>query len=332
MRAAQRLSEKIGNIDVPEPGQSTAGDPFRPRTAPGGALAFQHAMREKQAEIDAMSAQLAELQAQKRSDAPSGVEIPLDQLYEVAGRRRYMPPEKYVELRENLRHNKLIQLPVILPRAEGGYEIQSGHHRIDAYRELGHSTIRCVLGDATGADADDGAFWANLMQSDLTDYEKYIGLKRFQQQHSDLNNADVAARIGISTSHFSALMSFDRLPAEARQILASNMAAIGAKAVSELATIAESGKGARVTEAIQQLVDKKLDQSQAVRFARSSDVNKPSKAPAAAYKIRCGKATWCDVRKAKNVMRIEFQSEEVADGAQEAIKQYLESLAANASR
>jgi ParB family transcriptional regulator, chromosome partitioning protein len=327
MRAAQRLSEKTKDIEVPEPTHSTAGDPFRPRTAPGGALAFQSAMREKQAEIDAMSAELAELRAQKQSGSPSGVEIPLDQLYEVAGRRRYMPPAKFVELRENLRRNKLIQLVVILPRAEGGYEIQSGHHRVDAYRELGRSTIRCVLGDATGEEADDGAFWANLMQSDLTDYEKYIGLTRIHAKHPELSQAELGERVGISSSHINALLSFSRLPEQARAILEANKAIMGANAAAELATIAETGKADRVVEAVRRLAECELDQTQAVKYAKAVDTPKATKAVAESYKVKTGKSTWCDVRKTKNIMRIEFQSEAVADAVQEAIKQHLEALA-----
>lgn len=293
-----------------------------PRTAPGQLMHLQAKSEQQQDEIDRLRKEL-----QEAKQMGGTVDVPLSELHEVPGRRRYMAPEKYAELRDNLRHNKLIHPVVVLPRAEGGFEIISGHHRSDAYRELGRETIRCVLGEATAEEADEGAFFANLMQSDLTDYEKYIGLKRFQAEHPEMNRATVAERVGISPSHISALLSFDRLPPEVRTILEANIALLGANAAAEFAVLVEAGKRDRVLEAVQRLADRRLDQSQAVKFARSSDASKKATPAASSFKIRSGKTTWCDVRSAKNVMRIEFQSEEIADSVRDAIRKHLEQLA-----
>jgi ParB family chromosome partitioning protein len=273
-------------------------------------------------EIERLRKELADAQ-----QSGVAIDIPLADLHEVPGRRRHMPSEKYVELRENLRHNKLIHPVVVLPRSEGGFEILSGHHRTDAFRELGRESVRCIVGDATEDEADEGAFFANLMQSDLTDYEKYVGLKRFQKKHVKLKQAQMAEQIGISQSYVSLLLSYDRLPQGAREVLESNMGIVGATAAAELASIAEAGKGDRVVEAIRQISARKLDQAQAVRFARDGDKARPTRPVATTFKVKAGKSTWCDVRRAKNVMRIEFQSEEVAQSVQDAIKRTLEALA-----
>jgi ParB family chromosome partitioning protein len=277
-------------------------------------------------EIELLKSKLAEAQQSR-----GAIDIPLIELHEVPGRRRHMPAEKYAELRENLRHNKLIHPIVVLPRLEGGFEILSGHHRTDAFRELGRESIRCVVGDTTIEEADEGAFFANLMQSDLTDYEKYVGLKRFQQKHSKLKQAEIAEQIGISQSFVSLLLSYDRLPNAAREILDANVGIVGASAAAELASISELGKSDRVVEAVLQVSTRKLDQSQAVRFARDGDRTKTAKPTATTYKVKAGKNTWCDVRRARNVMRIEFQSEEVAEAVQDAIKRTLETLAGGES-
>lgn len=295
-----------------------------PRTAPGQLMHLQAKAEQQQDEIDRLKKELHE--AKQMGGA---VDVPLGDLHEVPGRRRYMAPERYAELRDNLRHNKLIHPVVVLPRAEGGFEIISGHHRSDAYRELGRETIRCVLGEPTAEEADEGAFFANLMQSDLTDYEKYVGLKRFQKEHPELSKASVAEHVGISPSHISALLSFERLPPAVRKILEANMALLGANAAAELAVLAEAGKSDRVLEAIQRLAEKKVDQAQAVKFARASVEQKKTPTAAINFKIRSGKTTWCDVRSAKNVMRIEFQSEEIANSVHDAIRKHLEQLAQN---
>jgi ParB family transcriptional regulator, chromosome partitioning protein len=257
----------------------------------------------------------------------SALEVPLSKLHEVPGRRRFMPPEKYAELRENLRHQELTQPVVVQIRADGEYEIVSGHHRTDAFRELGRETIRCVLKEGSSAEADDSAFFANLMQSDLTDYEKYIGLKRYQENHPELTQSEIAEHVGISQPHVSALLSFDRLPKDALVILELHKGILGARAVTELVSLTEAGKGASVVQAIQHVADQKLDQSQAVRFVREADKPKAVKPQAATFKVKTGKSTWCDVRRAKNVMRIEFHSEETAEAVHEAIREHLEKLA-----
>ncbi|VXC81927.1 ParB-like partition protein [Burkholderia sp. 8Y] len=256
------------------------------------------------------------------------LELPTERLHEVAGRRRYMSAEKYAELRENLRHNKLVHPVVVLPRADGEWDIWSGHHRWDAHKDLGKTMIRCVLGTVDNEiEAQDGAFFANLMQSDLTDYEKYVGLKRFHQGHPGLSQTDVAERTGLSKQFVSELFAFDRLPAEALTIIEANKGMIGSRTASELASVTESGKARRVIEAIRLLSEKKLDQGQSVKFARAVESPARTSSTPETFKVKAGKATWCNVRRVKNVMRLEFKDEAEAAQAQEAIRQHLEQVA-----
>ncbi|KIG11253.1 parB-like partition protein [Burkholderia sp. MR1] len=345
MSIKDRLAAKAAGIgSAPRQPRPEPEIPVRPKTAPGQLMASLPLLAEKERELDVLRQRIEELEAGVTSGSAEeikllkkqlaeaqqsrgAIDIALNELHEVPGRRRHMPPEKYAELRENLRHNKLIHPVVVLPRLEGGFEILSGHHRTDAFRELGRQAIRCVIGDTTSEEADEGAFFANLMQSDLTDYEKYVGLKRFQHRHATLKQAEIAQQIGISQSYVSLLLSYDRLPPAARDILDTNVGIVGASAAAELASISEIGHGDRVVEAVLRLSTQKLDQAQAVRFARNGDRPKAVIPSTTTYKVKAGKSTWCDVRRAKNVMRIEFQSEEVAEAVQDAIRRTLETLA-----
>ncbi|CAL8480962.1 ParB/RepB/Spo0J family partition protein [Caballeronia sp. S22] len=321
--------------------QAAAMKPSTPTTGPGQTMtiaALRKQIADLKEQLDAkgggdIQAAEAKIHALEEQLAKaSTLDLALDRLREVSGRRRYMEPAKYHELRENLRHNKLVHPIVVRARGDGDYDIVSGHHRVDAYRELGRETIRAVLEDGTEDQADDGAFFANLMQSDLTDYEKYVGLKRFQRKHPELNQKEVAERVGISQPHVSALLSYERLPDQVRAILEKQMALIGATAAAELAAVAEGGKADRVVEAVQRLSEKKLDQAQAVRFAKEVEKPKVTKPVATTFKVKDGKSTWCDVRRARNVMRLEFQSEAIAEGVQEAIRRHLESLMADSKQ
>jgi ParB family transcriptional regulator, chromosome partitioning protein len=350
MSIKDRLAAKAAGIGSnPRQPRPESVIPARPKTAPGQLMASLPLLAEKERELDVLRQRIEELEAgatvesseeiellkkelSEAQQSKGAIDIPLIELHEVPGRRRHMPAEKYAELRENLRHNKLIHPVVVLARSEGGFEILSGHHRTDAFRELGRQSIRCVVGDTTSEEADEGAFFANLMQSDLTDYEKYVGLKRFQHKHAKLKQAEIAEQIGISQSYVSLLLSYDRLPDAAREILEANVGIVGATAAAELASISELGKSDRVVDAVRQVSSRKLDQTQAIRFARDGDRAKAAKPVATTYKVKAGKNTWCDVRRAKNVMRIEFQSEEVAEAVQDAIKRTLETLASTESK
>jgi ParB family chromosome partitioning protein len=325
MRAAQRLGEKTKDIEASEPGSPKGVDPFRPRTAPGGALAFQTAMRDKQAEIERLQRELEEARANR-----SSVELPLDRLTEIPGRRRFLSEEQKIELRENLRHNKLVHPIVVRPRPDGMFEIVSGHNRVDQYRELGRETIRAVAEESTDDEAAAGAFFANLMQSDLTDYEKYVGFKEMLSRHPGWTQSQVSEQSGVSKGHISALMAFERLPAEALAIVQARQTILGATAALDLALLTEQGKGARVVSAIKQLAEGKLDQGQAVKFAKATDSTPKAPTATQSFKVKSGKSTWCDVRMTKNVMRIEFTSEDVAQSVREAIQQHLQALAADA--
>lgn len=328
----ERMTKGLSITLSPE--EEAAADSMRastPITGPGQTM--QIAALRRQLEEAKLTLTERDAEAEKRIKDleeqlahASALEVPLSKLHEVPGRRRFMPPERYAELRENLRHQALTQPVVVQLRNDGEYEIVSGHHRTDAYRELGRETIRCVLQEGSSLEADDSAFFANLMQSDLTDYEKYVGLKRYQANHAELTQSQIAEHVGISQPQVSALLSFERLPKEALTILETHKGILGARAATELVGLTEAGKGDAVVQAIQQVANQKLDQSQAVRFVRNADKPKVAKPTAATFKVKTGKSTWCDVRRAKNVMRIEFHSEETAEAVHEAIREHLEKL------
>jgi ParB family chromosome partitioning protein len=325
----ERMRSKTAGFGARADADAAArGDEGRERplvTMPAQLGAFRLDAQEYQRKIAELQTQLSDAQR----EGSGGVDLPVEKLHEVPGRRRYMSPEKYAELRENLRHNKMIQPVVVLPRSDGEWDIWSGHHRWDSHKELGRATIRCVLGNAENeTEATDGAFFANLLQSDLTDYEKYAGFKQYQENHAGLSQVEIAQRTGLAQQQVSLLFAFERLPSEALTVIKGNKSILGATAAAELAAISEAGKADRVIEAVNLLADKKLDQTQAIKHARAS--NTPKQVPTTQterFKIKAGKAVWCDVRRLKNVMRLEFKSEEQAEAAQEAIRLHLESLA-----
>ncbi|KVV07476.1 ParB/RepB/Spo0J family partition protein [Burkholderia ubonensis] len=294
-------------------------------TMPAQLGAFRLEAREYQKRIQELTDQLEE--ARKSGGI---LRVPLSDLHEVPGRRRRKSPEEYAELRENLRHNKLIHPIAIRPRLEGGFEIVSGHWRSDAYRELERTDIECVLSDGTEDEATVGAFYANLLQSDLTDFEKYLGFKDIQQRFPGITQAKMAELSGINPSVVSELMSFEQLPQAVLDMLEQRPALIGANCGSDLARLVREGKGDRVVAAVMKLAAGEIDQTQAVRLA-SADPAKP-KPPASSetVKIKSGRLVYCSVRVTSKILRLEFQSEEEARAAQEELQKLLEQRAERA--
>lgn len=296
-----------------------------PKTAPGRLLEAMPLLAEKDKELKRVAEENTALREQLQAAHNAGAEIALDQLVEVKGRRRKMTPEKYAELRENLRRNKLIHPVVVRRMPDGRYEIVSGHHRVDAYREIGRAVIRCVIIEGSDDEVTDGAFNANLMQSGLTDYEKYLGFKIRIDRTPALTQAALADQFGVTAAAVSYILSFDQLPLDALTVIEGKPDIIGASAATALATISKQGKADQVISAIKRLAAGEIDQTQAVKLAGQdpAKVKTETVAPVS-VKIKQGKATYCEVRRAKNVMRLQFKSDAEAERLMSAIQKLLE--------
>ncbi|WP_144106633.1 ParB/RepB/Spo0J family partition protein [Paraburkholderia sp. BCC1886] len=296
-----------------------------PKTAPGRLLEAMPMLAAKDKQLQELQTTNSELREQLSKAAQAGADLPLKQLVEIPGRRRKLSKEAYVALRENLRHNKLIH-PVVVRKAEGDtYEIISGHHRVDAYRELGREQIRAVIMDSSEEEATDGAFNVNLIQSGLTDYEKYLGFRIRLERTPGMTQVELAEQTGISTALVSFILQFDQLPPDVLSMVEERPDLLGATAVAALAGYAKAGKSEQVVTAVQKLAAGEIDQGQAVKLA-GAEPPKPKKVspPPVMEKIKAGKATYCEMRRAKNVFRLEFKSEDEAERIHTALKKLLE--------
>lgn len=319
MGIGDKLLAKTANVEAKPRPVGTTTSATEARTSPGRLMDAQNRINSAEQRIAQLTAELEEARR-----VGGAVDIPLVELHEVPGRRRHMPAEKYVELRENLRHNKLIHPVVVRPFAEGGFEIVSGHHRCDAYRELGRAAIRCVLEDVTEDEASLGAFYANLLQSDLTDYEKYLGFRDIQKRFPGITQAKMAEQAGTPASVVSTLMAFEHLPKAVLDLLDEKPTLLGANAGADLSALTRKGRANQVVEAVQRLAKGEVDQAQAVKLA--SQESPKSKAPvkASGFKIRAGRSVYCDLRAARNVLRLEFTTELEAKAVQDELKALLE--------
>jgi len=312
--AAERASQNISPLD------SIAAKP--PVTMPGQLGAFRLEAQRYKDQIEELQAKLREAEMNATSQ-----DIPLDQLHEVLGRKRKLTKVQYEELRENLRHNELITPIVVRRREEGGYEIVSGHNRVDVYRELGRTSIAAVVRDTEAVQADIHAFYANLLQPSLPDYEKYLGFCMIKQYQPDISHEAIADMAGLSRSQVTKLMAFAALPPEAHEILREHVDAVGAGAAQDLANLAKAGREKQVVAAIQKMADGTLDQGQAVKFAAAESQTKPVANKIEPIKIKAGRSTYCEYRRADKVIRLAFKTAEDAEAVEDAIREVLEARA-----
>lgn len=293
----------------------------RPRTAPGQLMGLQAQYQKAVEEI---------------ADLKDSIEqsvfrtVPLNELHEVAGRRRKLGEQEYAELRENLRGNPLVTPVTVRLRDAGGYEIVSGHNRVAAYRELGKSTIDCVVQTFDDTQAGVSAFYANLLQTDLSDFEKYLGFRMIRDELA-LSQDEIASHSGLSKSFISRLMAFEDLPEAALQIIAANPSMIGSAAAHRLAMLTSEGKeGAadRVVNVLKLLAEDKVDQAQAVKLAMAVQTAPPNTSPVVKpIKIKSGKLDYCAMRLSSKTLRIDFRSEDEANAVAAAVRSVLEDRA-----
>jgi ParB family chromosome partitioning protein len=319
-KLAERLLNKTAGVAkavAENPGKPIAEQ--APVTMPGQLGAFRLEAQKYQDRIKNLENQLNEMQEKIGS-----AELPLDQLFEVAGRRRKLTEQQYSELRENLRNNPLVTPITVRRRREGGYEVISGSNRVAVFRELGRDRIPARVLDSDDTQAEINAFFANLLQADLPDYEKYLGFKKIMEVQGSLTHAQIAERAGVSRSSVTQLMAFDDLPEGVLDILTERPSLIGANAAQDLAALTKKGRAEQVIVAVRKVAAGELDQGKAVRFAATDPTVKTAATKAEVVRIKAGKSTVCTLQRADKVLRIQFLTADEAAAAQQFIQELLE--------
>lgn len=292
------------------------------KTAPGATLI--HGANQR---VEAAQARLRQLEAELASRPP--LELPLDMLDSVPGRRRRLTPEEYGELRENLRHNPLVHPVVVRPKPGGRFEIVSGENRVAIYLELGRATIRVSVLELTDSEVNRAAFFANLLAAPLPDFEKWRGFAR-EKEASGATQAELARLAGVPEATLSKLFAFSRLPAEVVALIEQRPESIGANCAEELAKLcATPGNIARAVEAVRLVMDGRLLQKQAAAHVRATP--RPAKAPVKSVRINAGRFRFAELFVGEAGMRVTFSAGVDMAQAQARVEALLKGMAAEAA-
>ena len=320
MKIGDKLLARTANIAVKA--NNTQPQANEAKTSPGRMLATQAA-------VAAAERRVAELEA----NIGKAIEVALEEITEIPGRRRRLAPEQYGELRENLRNNKLVHPITLVVRADGKKELVAGHNRFYVFRELGREAIPAVFADLSDVEQiEEAAFYSNLLSPSLPDFEKYLGFQRHVDRTGQ-SQQEIAATAGISAGHLSKLFSYARLPESARAALetASDRGRLGVNAAYEMATFLgeHPDQEPAVTEVVQKLLsDSKVTQKQAIALLHAR-VRQKTAAPAApeTHRIKVGTRDLCAITTRSGTVTLKFKKPEEAQAWEKLVREFIEANA-----
>ncbi|WP_199031661.1 ParB N-terminal domain-containing protein [Ralstonia sp. ASV6] len=301
MTLKRRFADITGSIKVTDADRAKAETlgPQTPRTAPGQMMHLQATVERQATEIEQLRSLL---------NTATVMEIPLHLIDEVPGRRRKLTAEAYAELKANLSQNALAQAITVRRKSDGRYELLAGHNRTEIYRELGRESIRGeVIEGVDDKDAHLLGFWSNLLAPSLSDFEKFWNFRQLQLE-TGLSQAKLAEISGLSTTHVSRIMAFEKLPERSKELLAENPTKLGSTAAEQLCKLAEKEGGEeRVNAAIEKLLsDSAVTQEQAVALARPEPPKKAATPQKNELVVKDGKRNFCSIVTRKNVLGLTF--------------------------
>ncbi|SCU77815.1 Plasmid partition protein B [Cupriavidus necator] len=166
----------------------------RPQTAPGmtGALAAAQ-LRVQELEATGIASQLSVADIVPNPWQP----------------RRVFNEIKLTELAESIQEVGLMQ-PIVLRRAESGYQIVAGERRWRAHKMLGFETIKAVVVECSDADMAVLAIAENISRDDLADYEIAMSIRQLEKEFP--SRGRLAEAFGLSKSGLYRFLSFGQLP------------------------------------------------------------------------------------------------------------------------
>ena len=116
--------------------------------------------------------------------------------------------------------------PIVVRRAERGYELIAGERRLRAARAAGLATVPVVLRDSNDTDLLREALIENIHREDLTPIEQAEAFRQLLEELG-LKQEELADRVGVSRSHIANTIRLLGLPLDVQQLLADEKISAG---------------------------------------------------------------------------------------------------------
>jgi ParB family chromosome partitioning protein len=129
--------------------------------------------------------------------------------------RRFFDEESLTELAESIRHQGILQ-PLVVRRAEHGYELIIGERRFRAAQRAGLDRVPVIVKDITDAESLEMALVENIQREELTPIEEALAYRQLMEEFH-LTQEEVANRVGKSRPVVTNLLSVLQLPEEIKE-------------------------------------------------------------------------------------------------------------------
>lgn len=139
--------------------------------------------------------------------------------------RQYFDEDKIDELAESIKENGMIQ-PMILRKAERGYEIVAGERRWRAARRAGLSTVPCLVRELTDEQNIILALIENMQREDLNPIEEAEGLDKMMHVYG-MTQEQVSKSVGKSRPYVANSVRLLKLSGKAKSYVSEGALSAG---------------------------------------------------------------------------------------------------------
>lgn len=196
--------------------------------------------------------------------------------------RKKFDDDKLAELAASIEEHGLIQ-PIVLRKADIGYEIVAGERRWRAARKIGIKEIPCIVKELSDEENMLLAIIENMQREDLNPIEEAEGIRQMIEMYG-LTQEEVSKSVGKSRPYIANSLRLLRLPEKVREYIENGSLSTGhAKAIAavndekqqiELAEIAiKNGLSVRQLEKLAQM-DKNGKKTKTRVKTKSADVKR----------------------------------------------------------
>jgi ParB family chromosome partitioning protein len=198
------------------------------------------------------------------------VMIPIDLIDPGRYQNRLIFDQDAIEsLAENIRADGLLNAIAVRLKPDGRYELLAGERRLRAHKLIGVAEIKAIIHVADDIKAVRVTVLENLQRADLSDYEKYLGIKELRDTGAAVSVRAIASDTGWPSAQVQRLLSYEKLPAEVQETLRKKPLLFGGTAAQKLAIHVVAGHSALVVEAVEKMDSQELTETRADSWIES---------------------------------------------------------------
>lgn len=206
---------------------------------------------------------------------PAITELPVALIRSSPYQVRAVADTDYIEtLMASIVQSGVISPVVVRMLDSSAYEVIAGHHRLEASRRLGSTSVPVVVRNMTDSEAACALASDNFVRKELSDFERYKHARLLKDHGFCKTNSEIGQVLGISRQLVGFLFAFEDYPPATKAILEINPKILGATQANELKEIARKEPEA-FTEAISLLAEDKLRQNQIRRWVETKFKSAP---------------------------------------------------------